>query len=100
MGLLFTPKLSWTCAKIKLASQAQKVILNIQNSEHIYGYLLHKESFKLFDAMVKSILCYASQIWGYEYCEIIESVQINFCRRILELNKTTVWSLVNVGDYL
>ena len=88
MGLLFTPKLSWACSKIKLASQAQKVILNIKNYEHTYGYLLHKEFFKLFDAMVKPILSYTSQIWGYEYCEINESVQINFCRRILGVNKT------------
>ena len=55
MDLLFTPKLSWTCAKVKLVSQAQKVLLSIQNYERTYGYLLHHESFKLFDAMVLPI---------------------------------------------
>ena len=64
MGLLFTPVLSWTSAKIKQASQAQKAIQSIKNYEIKNGYLLHTESFKLFDSMVKPILCYASQIWG------------------------------------
>ena len=72
---------SWTSAKIKLASQAQKAIQSIKNYEIKNGYLLHTESFKLFDSMVKPILCYASQIWGYEYCELIESVHINFCKK-------------------
>ena len=38
--------------------------------------------------MVKPILCYASQIWGYEYCELIVSVHINFCKKLLGLNSS------------
>ena len=32
----------------------------------------------LFDTMVVPILCYGSEIWGFEYCENIEKVQRRF----------------------
>ena len=89
MGLLFTPMLSWTSAKIKLAAQAQKAIFSIQNYQRTFGYLQHSETFKLFDAIVKPVLCYASEIWGYEYSDIIESVQAGFCKRFLGINSST-----------
>ena len=46
MGLLFSPILSWTAAKIKLASQAQKALNSIINYQRKYGYLLHTDTFK------------------------------------------------------
>ena len=88
MGLLFTPKLVWTSAKIKLAAQAQKAIISIHNYQRAFGYLLQGDSFKLFDSMVKPILCYASEIWGYEYCDIIESVHVGYCKRFLGVNNS------------
>ena len=88
MALLFTPKLSWTSAKIKLAAQAEKALISIKNYERAYGHLLHSEISKLFDAIIKLIVCYGYKIWDYEFCEIIEYVQINLCRRILSVNKT------------
>ena len=58
MGLLFTTKFVWTSAKIKLAAQSQKAIISIHNYQRAFGYLLQGDSFKLFESMVKPILCY------------------------------------------
>jgi len=40
-------------------------------------------------SMVKPILCYASQIWGYEYVDTLESVHNIFCKNILYVRRTT-----------
>ena len=66
MGLLFTPKLSWSKAKRKLAAQARKAIFCIQNYQRKFCYFKHEEIFRLFDSMVKPILCYGSEVWGTE----------------------------------
>ena len=86
MVLLFSPMLSWTSAKIKLASQAQKALNSIINYQRKYGYLLHTVTFKIFDATVKPILCYVSQIWGTEHYDVIESVHAEFCRKFIGVN--------------
>lgn len=39
--------------------------------------------------MISPILCYNAEIWGYEYCESIERVQLKFCKQILRLNSST-----------
>ncbi len=63
MGILFTPKLIWTRAK------------------------LHSLRRLLFDMMVKPILCYGGEVWGYEYCNQIETVHANFCKTFLGLSR-------------
>ena len=77
MGLLFTPMLSWTSAKIKLASQAEKAIISITKYQHKFGHLLLNETFKLFDAIVKPILCYASCIWEQSIVRSLNQFKVN-----------------------
>ena len=67
LGLIFTPKLSWSKAKRKLASQARKAIFCIKTYQRKFGYFQQDEIFRLFDSMVKPILCYGSEVWGTEY---------------------------------
>ena len=89
MGLYFTPTLSWSSAQEKLASQGKKAILSIYNFQRSFGYFAHKDLFKLFDSIVKPILCYGAQIWGHTYSNVLESVQFEFCKRYLKVNSTT-----------
>ena len=84
MGLLFTPKLKWTRAKLTLAAQAQKSIMLISNYQCKFGYF-HHNIFKLFDSMVKPILCYGGEVWGFEYAQQIESIHAQFCKSFLGL---------------
>ena len=39
--------------------------------------------------MVKPILCYGSQVWGFKYSHEIEAVQLSFCRRFLDVKSST-----------
>ena len=87
MGVCFTPSLSWASTHTKLGIQAKKSILSIKQYQKSFGYFPIKEYFKLFDALVKPVLCYASQVWGYCYVDTIESVQNDFCKRYLCVKK-------------
>lgn len=39
--------------------------------------------------MISHILCYGSQIWGYEFCQTIESIQNMFCKRYINVCRNT-----------
>jgi len=80
MGILLTSSLSWSSEHSKLVSQAQKDLFAIKAYQIAFGYFSAIDSFKIFDSIVKPILCYASQIWGYEYVDTIASVYNRFCK--------------------
>ena len=44
---------------------------------------------KLFDAVVTPVVLYGSEIWCYEECEILEKPNLQFCKIILCLKKST-----------
>ena len=43
----------------------------------------------LFDKMIKPILLYGCEIWGFGNIDIIERVQLKFFKHILHLKKST-----------
>ena len=86
MGLLFTPKLLWYTAKLKLCAQAKMAIFALK--QYYFGTLPHPEMFKLFDSLIVPILTYESETWGHSYSEQIEKVQIDFCRYFLGVNQS------------
>ena len=86
LGLIFTPKLSWSKAKRKLASQARKAIFCIKPYQRKFGYFQQDKMFCLFDSMVKPILCYGSEVWGTDYSDVIKSVHFIFCKYFLGVN--------------
>ncbi len=55
----------------------------------------------LFDCIVKPILLYGSEIWGYCNIDILERVQRRFLKIILKLNRNTPTNMVygEVGCY-
>lgn len=101
LGIMFTPKLKWTLAKKTLASQASKALGLLYMYSYKCGHLPVNVMVKLFDSMVVPILLYGSEIWGSEYSESIENVQITFLKRILGVGTTTTNAVVlsEVGRY-
>ena len=101
LGVYFTPKLVWSKTKEVLALQASKAVFKIFQYQRQFGYFCPKDIFKLFDSIVRPILCYGSEIWGYEYCETIEKVQIKFCKRYACLHQNTAdfFALGECGRY-
>ena len=45
--------------------------------------------FELFNSLVRPILTYGSEIWGYNCVNIIESLHLEFCKYVLHMKKST-----------
>lgn len=97
MRLLFTQKLSWLLAKLKLAAQAKKVIYTIKSYQKQFGFFFVHKYFKLYDTMVKLILTKGAQILGTEYSDEIEQVQVQYCKDCLGVNKS-VNDIIVLGE--
>ena len=91
--MFFTPKLSWTKTQQTLAMQGTKALACILRFQKTFGHIEPTDMFKIFDTMVKPILCYGSEIWGYRYAEKIERVQVNFCKQYCNLSQNTANAL-------
>ena len=48
-----------------------------------------KGQYDLFDKIVKPILLYGCEIWGFSNLDIIERVHLKFCKFLLHLKKST-----------
>ena len=88
LGMLFSSRLSWSPAKSNLAAKATKALHSIQVVIRRFGRMSIANSFKLFDTIVVPVLCYGSEIWGHEFSENIERVQIKFCRFLTGVNSS------------
>ena len=53
----------------------------------------------LFDKLVKPILLYGCEIWGYGNNAILEKVQLKFCKLLLHLRNTTPTCMIYGGRY-
>ena len=42
--------------------------------------------FQLFYHTVVPILLYGCEVWGYENCDIIEKLHLEFCRMVMSTN--------------
>jgi len=89
LGVYLTPKLLWSKTQEMLALQSIKSIACIFRYQRKFGHLSSVDIFKVFDAMIKPILCYGSEIWGYSYVDKIEKVQIQFCKQYCNLPQNT-----------
>ena len=79
LGIFFTSKLIWSRTIESHALQALKASASIFQYQIFFVFFFSPEdAFKLFDSVVKPILCYGSEIWGYRYYEKIKKVQSKF----------------------
>ena len=95
---------AYTLVDVVKRSFSNKILNNNNNNNNnniesaYFGYFPPEETFKLFDAMVQPIVCYASPVWGYQPYICIERVHVNFCKRLGGLNKS-VFALSECGRY-
>ena len=89
LGVYFTSTMSWSKTHTVLSMQAKKAINYILRLRKHFGNINISDMLKMFDTSVKPILCYGSQIWGYQYVDKIEKVHIQFCKKICYLSLNT-----------
>ena len=95
--LFITPKLVWSKTIEMLSRQALKSSFCIFRYQRDFGQFHPKDMIKLFDSIVKPILCYGAEIWGYEYKSRIEQVHVKFCRKYCNLSSKTN-SILALGE--
>ena len=99
LGLIFTPSGEIKSALVDLRSRALKAYMSLRNKlgGHFKEYI--NDSITLFDTLVKPILLYGSDFWGYLKLPAnnpIENLHTQFCRHLLGVQKNTA----NVGVLL
>ena len=88
LGLCFYYNGKFTEAEKQLAVQGHKAVFSL--NKYINGLLLNiKTLLSLFDSYICSILNYASAIWGSHEGQNVEKVQLDFCKKMLGVKRTT-----------
>ena len=115
LGLVFNAAGTWSNATDNLSTRGLKALFSLKRHTCIcIGNIKARLGMKLFDQMIKPILCYASEIRSA--CDLanrkfrtgdgfakyldninIEKVHVKFCKFILEVNKRAV-NLVVKGE--
>ena len=78
----------YTEAEKQLAMQGRKAVFAL--NRNINGLFLNNETLlSLFDYYICTILNYASAIWGSHKGQNVEKVQLDFCKNMLGVKRTT-----------
>ena len=89
LGFTLTTKLSNNSACEEYASKAKGKILDLMKTMWSLGSLDTSLFFKLFDAQIKPMLLYASEIWGMLRLTAIETAHLFACKRLLCVSNKT-----------
>ena len=60
-------------------------------------FLNVETSLSLFDTYISSVLQYASEIWEHHRGHCFKKFQLNFCKRLLGVKKSTCNVMIYVG---
>ena len=76
LGMVLSTKLSSTAAQADLAHRAKAGLVQIVKSLRKINSVNPLVFFKLFDSRIQPMLLYSSEVWGFNDCQTIESVQV------------------------
>lgn len=101
LGFTLTTKLSFDIALAEFAGRAKMITFQLLKTMWRLGSMDLSVFFKLFDAQVKPMLLYASEIWGLKRFDVIEKIHLFACKRLLNVYPRTPNTLVygELGRY-
>ena len=88
LGIIFSKTGNFNLAKKRLVDKAvisMYAVLKLGRKHNLSIKCL----LSLFDKMVKPILLYGCEIWGFGNNYVLEKVHLKFCKMILNLKKST-----------
>ena len=89
LGYTLTTKLPSVCACEDFASKAKGKILDLMRTMWSLGSFDTTVLFQLFDAQIKPMLLYASEVWGTSRLANIETAHLFACKRLLSVSDKT-----------
>ena len=98
LGLTLDANGKYFTAMEELAKKAMRAIHRIYTSS-TYNYISLEMLLQTFETMVKPILLYSSELWGYQMRDdnIMESTFVKFCKHILGVHRKTTNIAVRSG---
>lgn len=89
LGIVFTTGGSFSETHKTLSGQAQKAIFRLRKYLYKYTNISIEHTLELFDKLVKPILLYGSEVWGFTKALQIERIHTLFCKSILYVKTST-----------
>ena len=83
LGVVFTPGGSFSLAQNTLSGQAQKAIFRLNSYLYKFTDISPYHRLELFDKLVAPIMNYSAEVWGFCKADKIETVHLQFCKRLL-----------------
>jgi len=101
LGFTLTTKLSFDIALDEFAGRAKGKVVEILKTMWSLGNMDVSVFFKLFDAQIKPLLLYASEIWGFTRFHSIELPHLFACKRFLNVLPKTPNTMIygELGRY-
>ena len=72
-----------------LSGQALKVVFTLNKYLYNFTALTPSHKLELFDKLVSPILNFGSEVWGFYKSPSIETVHLQFCKKILGVKQST-----------
>ena len=88
LGVYVARSGSFLRAKKHIVDQANLALFSLLRKIRTLGLPIHMQ-IDLFDKMVKPVLLYGCELWGFGNIKCIERVQLKFLKYILNLKKST-----------
>ena len=85
LGVWLSTNGSYSKTKKYLSSQSKKAIFSLKTTLSKLQTPSPLVALKLYDVMVKPILCYGCEIWGFKESQELESTELSFLKFILSL---------------
>ena len=89
LGIVFTPGGSNFEAQKTLAGQAHKAVFTLNKYLYNFSELTPSHKLELFDKLVSPILNFGSEVWGFYKSSSIETVHLQFWKRIIGVKQST-----------
>ena len=96
LGITLLKKGNFNLAKKKIVEKGIKAMYEVLKLGRTHNLSIPCQ-LDLFDKMVKPVLLYGCEIWGYGNCQIIERVHLKFCKLLLHM-KTSTPSFMIYGE--
>ena len=72
-----------------LAGQVSKAIFALNKYLYKFTFLKPSHILDLFDKLISPILNYGSEVWGFHKAPALETVHLQFCRKLLGVKQAT-----------
>lgn len=93
LGVCFPCNGNFSMSIIALRNQASRAMFALLNKSRKLGLAVDVQ-LQLFDSLVVPIATYGCEIWGFRKIDVLEKLQLQFCKYILRVNKCTTSAMV------